>query len=37
MAVSINKTTKTVQRIINKCEFIKYVGSGDKGHWEITE
>lgn len=37
MARAINKTTKTVQRIINKCEFIKYVGSGDKGHWEITE
>jgi predicted HTH transcriptional regulator len=32
MARAINKTTKTVQRIINKCEFIKYVGFGDKGH-----
>jgi len=37
MAMSINKTTNTVQRIINKCEFIKYVGSSDKGYWEITE
>ena len=35
MAIAINKTTKTVQRIINKCEYIEYVGSGDKGHWGI--
>ncbi|MDY5983233.1 MAG: hypothetical protein SPJ17_06005 [Anaeroplasma sp.] len=35
MAIAINKTTKTVQSIINKCEYIEYVGSGDKGHWVI--
>lgn len=35
MALAINKTTKTVQRIINRCEYIEYVGSGDKGHWVI--
>lgn len=33
MAMSINKTIKTVQRIINRCEYIEYVRSGDKGHW----
>ena len=33
MATSIGKTVKTVQRIINKCNKITYVGSGDKGHW----
>lgn len=37
MATSIGKTVKTVQRIINKCNKITYVGSGDKGHWEIKE
>ena len=37
MALAINKTTRTVQRILNRCEYIKYVGSGDKykGHWVI--
>ena len=35
MALAINKTTRTVQRILNKCEYIEYVGSGDKGHWVI--
>ena len=35
MAIAINKTTKAVQRIINRCEYIEYVESGDKGHWVI--
>ena len=35
MAIAINKTTKTVQSIINKCEYIEYVGSGNKGDWVI--
>ena len=35
MALAINKTTRTVQRILNKCEYIEYVGSCDKGHWVI--
>ena len=37
MATSIGKIVKTVQSIINKCNKITYVGSGDKGHWEIKE
>ena len=32
MAKAINKSTKTVQRLINKCDKIIFVGSGDKGH-----
>ena len=35
MALAINKTIKTVQRILNRCEYIEYVGSGDKGHWKV--
>lgn len=34
MAKAINKSTKTVQRLINKCDEIINVGSGDKGHWK---
>lgn len=37
MAKAINKSTKTVQRLINKCDEIIFVGSGDKGHWEIKK
>lgn len=37
MASAINKSTKTVQRIINKHGKIIYVGSGDNGHWKIKE
>ena len=35
MALAINKTIKTVQRIISECVFIKYVGPSKGGHWEI--
>ena len=37
MAISINKSVKTVQRIINECGNIKYVGSSKSGHWEIVD
>ena len=37
MAKAINKSTKTVQRLINNCDRIKFVGSGDKGHWEVRD
>ena len=37
MAKAIKKSTKTVQRLINKCDEIIFVGSGDKGHWEIKK
>ena len=37
MAKAINKSTKTVQRLINNCDRIIFVGSGDKGHWEVRD
>ena len=37
MASAINKSIKTVQRLIKQYGKIKYIGSGDKGHWEIKE
>lgn len=33
----INKSTKTVQRLINNCDRIVFVESGDKGHWEVRD
>lgn len=37
MASVIGKSVKTVQRIINDYEKIKYIGSSKSGHWEIIE
>lgn len=37
MADEIGVTIKTIQRIINKNEHIKYVGSSKTGHWEIKD
>lgn len=37
MANEIGVTIKTIQRIINKNEHIKYVGSSKTGHWEIID
>ena len=37
MANMIGKSVKTVQRIINSCKKIRYVGSAKTGHWEVLE
>ena len=37
MAKVIGKTVKTVQRIINQNNNIKFTGSSKSGHWEIIE
>ena len=37
MAEAIGKTVKTVQRIINENNNVKFVGSSKSGHWEIIE
>ena len=37
MAKAIGKTVKTVQRIINENNNVKFVGSSKSGHWEIIE
>jgi Fic family protein len=35
IAASLGISSRTVKRRINKMEFIKFVGSGYSGHWEI--
>ena len=37
MAVTIDKSKPTIERIIKKSKRIKYVGSSRSGHWEIVE
>lgn len=37
IAQHINKSTRTVARLISKSNKIKYVGKTRQGHWEITE
>ena len=33
----LNTDIALVQRIINECGNIKYVGSSKSGHWEIVD
>ena len=37
MAKEINKSTRTVQRIINSSNFIRKKGSKFNGYWEINK
>ena len=37
MAKEINKSTRTVQRIINSSNFIRRKGSKFNGYWEINK
>ena len=37
MAEAIGKTVKTVQRIINENNNVKFVGSSKSGHWKIMK
>ena len=37
MATFLNISLRTVQRIINSCKKIRYVGSAKSGHWEVLE
>ncbi len=37
MAIIINKSKPTIERIIKKSKKIKYIGSSKSGHWKIIE
>ena len=37
IASEIGVSSKTVKRHIKKMDYIKYIGSGYSGHWEIIE
>ena len=37
MAIIINKSKPTIERIIKKSKKIKYIGSSKSGHWKIVE
>ena len=37
IAAEIGVSSKTVKRHIKRMDYIKYIGSGYSGHWEIIE
>ena len=37
MAIIINKSKPTIERILKKSKKIKYIGSSKSGHWKIVE
>lgn len=37
MAAALDVSSRTVKRHIKEMEYVRYIGSGYSGHWEITE
>ena len=37
MAKTLSISERTVQRVLNTMPHVRYVGSGNYGHWELIE
>lgn len=37
LANALGVSVRTIQRIVNESSRIRYVGSGNHGHWEIVK
>lgn len=37
LANALGVSVRTIQRIVNESNRIRYVGSGNHGHWEIVK